>query len=122
MTVNHIPISSISNRTNNFGGDKKAGLAPSATGQILKNSTWNYALGLNGRANGKIINDNKYIISIHNQVSSIGVMVPLSQKGVSNNDVINKANRALAGIKPANGRALNLTIRGGKHGFLGTGI
>ena len=95
MTVNHIPISSISNRTNNIGGDKKAGLAPNATGQILKNSTWNHALGKNGKANGAIYNNNKYLISHNNQVGGIGLRIPFFDKGVNNSHAINRTNRAL---------------------------
>tara|TARA_B100001093_G_scaffold472900_1_gene496390 strand:+ start:1619 stop:1933 length:315 start_codon:yes stop_codon:yes gene_type:complete len=65
MTVNHIHKDTIINRTNNLGGNKKAGLPGSRPA-----STWHHALGKSGHANG--YTKGLFNVSFANQVGGIG--------------------------------------------------
>lgn len=52
------------------GGDKKAGLVPTATGFMLSMPfAWNATLGINGRGNASTKN---YILSTVNQIGGVG--------------------------------------------------
>lgn len=81
------------------GGNKKAGLVPTATGQMLSIPfAWRKALGGiatpgNGRANG---GNKVFVISTVNQLSGIGnmrSMIALSADGVQKNSIIAEAKK-----------------------------